>query len=197
MDVKKYPNINRDQICPFLTRGKCRYGAKGENDIGKCNQYHPNQCKEYNLNGTTENGCKKGNECSNWHATYICRLSVNSNICTRINCIFKHHKNCSITNNDNHNNIFLARNQEHRMPSQPQGPRFPMFNNRQPPQHQHQYQHQRQQRQQQQMRYGMPGIQQRQPVYQQQYNSQSPQIPEDRLMHLIRTMIREETNYQY
>ena len=85
MNVKKYPNINKDKICPFLTRGKCRYGAKGENDLGQCNRYHPNQCREYNLNGTTENGCKKGNECMNWHATYICRLSANSNMCNRVN----------------------------------------------------------------------------------------------------------------
>ena len=53
-DVKKFPNMNKDKICTFLTNGKCRFGAKGENQLGKCDKYHPNQCRTYNLNGLTE-----------------------------------------------------------------------------------------------------------------------------------------------
>ena len=192
-DVKRYPNMNRDQICRFLTRGTCRFGANGENELGKCNFFHPNQCKEYNLNGTTETGCKKGNECNSWHATYICRLSINSNHCTRINCIYKHRKNCSTTNNDNEDN-FLA-NDQNRMPRQQhRGPNFQGFNNRQP------YQQQRQQYQQHMSNQWSPVHQQQQqymgnqwpPIQQHQYNSQVQQPQEDRLMHLIREFLRGE-----
>ena len=194
-DVKKYPNINRDKICPFLTRGTCRYGAKGENNLGKCQKYHPNQCKEYNLNGTTEKGCKKGKECSDWHATYICLLSANSNMCTRINCQFKHHKSCTTTkDNDN----FLESNQHYKIPKLYQSLEYLPLINRQPPQHQRQrrhHHHQRYQHQPQKMHLGhswqannkIPHTNQR------QYNKQ-PQVSEDRLIHLIRTVIREETN---
>ena len=201
-DVKRYPNMNRDQICRFHTRGSCRYGANGENELGKCNGYHPIQCKEYNQNGTTENGCKKGNECNNWHATYICRLSANSNICPRVNCIFKHHKNCSTTRNDNDEN-FLANNQQHRMARQHRVPNFPRFNNRQP------HQQQRHQQQQQYMNNQWPPVHQQQynnqqhfqqqqqwpPVHHHQYNNQLPQVSEDRLVHLIQTVLREESTY--
>ena len=200
-DVKKYPNINRDKICPFLTRGTCRYGAKGENSLGKCHKYHPNQCKDYNLNGTTEKGCKNGKECSNWHATYICLLSANSNMCTRINCQFKHHKSCTTTgDNDN----FLENNQHYKTPKLYQSLEYPPLTNRQPPQLQHQLQrrphhhHQRYQHQPQKMHMGhtrqannkIPHTNQR------QYNK-LPQVSEDRLIHLIRTVIREETNNLY
>ena len=200
-DVKRYPNMNRDQMCRFLARGTCRYGANGENELGKCNRYHPNQCKDYNQNGTTENGCKKGNECNNWHATYICRLSINSNVCTRINCIYKHHKNCSTTNNENEYN-FLANNQ-YSMPRQQRGPNYQGFNNRQPYQHQQRQQNQlhmnnqwpsvyQQQQQQQQQHMGN----QWPPAPQHQYSSQVPQAQEDRLMHLIREFLRgERMNY--
>ena len=198
-DVKKYPNINRDKICPFLTRGTCRYGAKGENILGKCHKYHPNQCKEYNLNGTTKKGCKKGKECSNWHATYICLLSANSNMCTRINCQFKHHKSCTTTkDNDN----FLENNQHYKMPKLYQSLEYPLLTNRQPTQHQLRrrphHQHQRYQHQPQTMHMGhtwkakhkIPHTNQR------QYNK-LPQVSEDRLIHLMRTVIREETNNHY
>ena len=30
-DPKKFPNINKDKVCFFLTKGNCKYGAKGEN----------------------------------------------------------------------------------------------------------------------------------------------------------------------
>ena len=132
-DVKKYSNMNKDKICPFLTRGTYPYGAKGENNLGKCRKFHPNQCKDYNLNGTTEKGCKKGKECSNWHATYICLLSANSNMCTRTNCQFKHHKSCTTTiDNDN----FLENNQHYKMPKLYQSLEYPPLINRQPSQHQ-------------------------------------------------------------
>ena len=180
-DVKKYPNINRDKICPFLTRGTCRYGVKGENTLGKCRKYHPNQCKDYNLNGTTEKGCKKGKECSNWHATYICLLSANSNMCTRTNCQFKHHKSCTTTkDNDN----FLENNQHYKMPN---------LRQRRPHHHHQGYRHQPQKTHMGrtwQANNKIPHTNQR------QYNKQ-PQISEDRLIDLIRTVIREETNNLY
>ena len=30
-DPKKFPNINKDKVCFFLTKRNCKYGAKGEN----------------------------------------------------------------------------------------------------------------------------------------------------------------------
>ena len=196
-DVKKYPNINRDKICPFLIRGTCRYGVTGENNLGKCHKYHPNQCKDYNLNGTTDRGCKKGKECSNWHATYICLLSANSYMCTRINCQFKHHKNCTTTrDNDN----FLENNQHRKMPKPYQNP---LPTNRRPLQHQHHrrpYQHHqpRYHQQQQPMNTGRSWhannkIPHTDPL---QYNK-LPQVSEVRLIHLIRKVIQEETINQY
>ena len=92
------------------------------------------------------------------------------------------------------------------MNRQYQGPEFPILNNRQPPsQHQHphpqHYHHQRQQQQQQQpqpqMRRGLPINNQKHPVNQQQYSNQLPQVSEDRLIHLIRTILREETTNHY
>ena len=190
-DVKRYPNKNKDQICRFLTRGSCRYGAKGENDLGKCNRYHPNQCKEFNLYGTTENGCKKGDDCNSWHATYMCRLSSGSNTCPRNNCIYKHHKNCSTTQyKENH----FLNSQQYRVPRQYRhSTSLPNSNNRQS-------YHQRQP-QQNYMNNQWPPIYQRQhqhyannhwsQSYPEQHN-QFPQIPDHKLINLIRTVIREE-----
>ena len=177
-DVKKFPNMNKNKICTFLTKGRCRYGAKGENHLGKCDKYHPNQCKAYNLNGQTENGCKKGLKCSEWHATYLCRSSANSKTCTRPECPFKHHKDCTISRRENFfnnaNNNFTHR--------QYQGPNFPIFNHRQP--------------QQQNQRYNSHFSNQWRQPYQQTLN-QPPQIPQEQLVHMIRTILWEENNHQY
>ena len=175
-DVKKFPNLNKDKICTFLTKGKCRFGAKGENHLGKCDKYHPNQCRAYNLNGQTDNGCKEGLKCNEWHATYICRSSANSKTCSRPECPFKHHANCVVSRND----PFL--NKPNQMPRKYQGPNFPIFNQRQP--HQQQNQH-----------YNNHFSNHRQQPYHQTFN-QPPQIPQDQLVYMIRTIIREENNYQ-
>ena len=53
-----------------------------------------------------EKGCKKGDNCENWHPTYFCHLSINSKKCSRVDCYFKHHKNCKVTYS--HNNDFLV-----------------------------------------------------------------------------------------
>ena len=112
-DPKKFPNLNKNQICHFLTKGKCRYGASGENQLGKCKRYHPEQCRLFNLNGTMEKGCKKGDNCENWHPTYFCHLSINSKKCSRVDCYFKHHKNCKVTYSNN-NDFLEPRNQNGR-----------------------------------------------------------------------------------
>ena len=176
-DVKKFPNLNKDKICTFLTKGKCRFGAKGENHLGKCDKYHPNQCRAYNLNGLTDNGCKKGSKCNEWHATYICRSSANSKICTRPECPFKHHANCVVSRNE----PFL--NKPNQMPRQYQGPNIPIFNHRQP-------------RQQQNQLYNNHFSSYRQQPYQQAFN-QPTQIPQDQLVYMIRTILQENNNYQY
>ena len=185
-DVMRYPNMNKDKICHFLARGSCRYGAKGENELGKCQRYHPSQCKKFNVNGITENGCKEGNECQNWHATYICRLSADKNQCSRPNCRFKHHKNCTTTgNNDDYNiNSFLAYNQQNKIPRQYQGPQPSRYNKNQS-QHQHHYMNRR-----------FAVNRQTGPHHQQWQNRQMPPVPEERLVHLIRAIIQEERNWQ-
>ena len=175
-DVKKFPNMNKGKICTFLTNGKCRFGAKGENHLGKCDKYHPNQCRAYNLNGLTDNGCKKGLKCNEWHATYICRSSANSKTCTRPECPFKHHKNCTVLRND-----YFLNNVNH-TPRQYLGPNFPTFNHRQP-------------RQQENLHYNTHFPNHRQQPYQQTFR-QPPQIPQDQLIYMIRTILR-ENNYQY
>ena len=176
-DVVRYPNMNKDKICRFLTKGRCRYGAKGENEFGKCQRYHPNQCKKYNIGGVTENGCNEGNECHNWHATYICRLSADSNTCTRAYCNYKHHKSCITTwNNNDYNNDFFQYNQQYRIPRQQHwGPQY----NRQ-----RQYKGRR-----------FPVKDQEQTNFRNWHNNQIPPVSEDRLVHLIRTFIREERNH--
>ena len=174
-DVKKFPNMNKDKICTFLTNGKCRFGAKGENQLGKCDKYHPNQCRTYNLNGLTENGCKKGLKCSEWHATYICRSSANSKICSRPECPFKHHKNCTVSNEH-----FL--NNANHIPRQYLGPNIPTFHHRQP--------------RQQNLHYNTHFPNHRQQPYRQILNQPS-QIPQDQLIYMIRTILWEENSYQY
>ena len=176
-DVKKFPNLNKNKICPFLTKGSCRYGAKGENQEGKCHKYHPNQCRAFNSNGTRDNGCKNGNKCSEWHATYICHSSANSKTCNRPECPFKHHKDCTVNRFDN----FLENHNPHMMPRQYQGPDFPILHHRQS-----QHPHQR--------RYG-PQINNRR--QHSQFSRPPPQVPTDHLVHMIRTILREESNYQY
>ncbi|CAL4161381.1 unnamed protein product, partial [Meganyctiphanes norvegica] len=168
---------NKSKICHFLTMRKCRYGAKGENHIGKCEKYHPNQCRAYNLNGLTDNGCKKGLKCSEWHATYMCRSSANSKTCTRPECPFKHHKNCTVSSSEH----FLS-NANH-IPRQYLSPNIPIFNHRQP-------------RQQQNRHYNGHFPNHRQQPYQQTFK-QPPQIPQDQHIYMIRTILREENNYQY
>ena len=183
-DVMRYPNKNKDKICRYLARGVCRYGARGENELGKCQRYHPSQCKKFNENGITENGCKEGNECENWHATYICRLSADKNQCSRPNCRFKHHKNCTTTgNNDDHNiNNFLVNNQQNRMQRQYQRPQPPRYNNIQS---QHHFMNRR-----------FAVNRQTGPHQQQWQNRQMPPVSEERLVHLIRTIIQEQRNWQ-
>ena len=183
-DPKKFPNINKDKICVFLTKGNCRYGAKGENNLGKCNRYHPDQCRNYNLNGTMENGCKKGDKCEKWHPTYFCHLSINSKICHRVDCHFKHHRNCTVAKSDN----FLATKRENMQPHSHSGPKNPMYNkwqhhqpyHSQHPQHQtyHQQYHQR---------YHQMGNNFNQP----RHTNQSPQIPYDQLKQVIQSVILE------
>ena len=131
------------------------------------------------MNGTTKNGCKDGNKCQNWHATYICRQSVDSNLCTRPNCQYKHHRGCTTiesTYKDYSNNDFLVYNQNQRRPRQFQAPQKSTF--RHAPTHQ-------------QPNYWnkMPTT----PPYRQpwQLNQMAP-LSEERLVHLIRTIISEE-----
>ena len=178
-DVKKFPNLNKNKVCPFLTKGICRYGAKGENQAGKCDKYHPNQCRAYNSNSTRDNGCKNGNKCSEWHAIYVCHSSANSKTCNRPECPFKHHRDCTVNKFEN----FLESHNPHLMPRQHQGPDFPILHQRQS---QHQHQHQR--------RHGPPIINHRQHS---QFNRHPPHVPTDHLVHMIRTILREESNYQY
>ena len=183
-DVKKFPNMNKNKICNFLTKGICRYGAKGENQLGQCNKYHPNQCSKYNLHGTRDLGCKNGSRCNEWHATYICRNSANSNSCTRPECPFKHHRGCTVNEHDN----FFVNQSPYTMPRQYQGRGAPTSYHRQP-QHQHQHQHQRW--------YG-PSANQRQPYQSQPYQFHGHQhFPADHLAHMIRTILREENSHQY
>ena len=79
-----------------------------------------------------------------------------------------------MTRNNNEN--FLENKHAHMMPRQ---------YHRQP-----QYQHHH-------MGRNFPIANHRQPPYQQQSINQSPQVPQDHLIHMIRTIIREENNYQY
>ena len=177
-DVKQYPNLNKKKICYFLIKGICHFGARGENQYGKCDKYHPKHCRAYNLNGTMENGCKNGSKCKEWHATYICRSSANNRECTRPECPFKHHKNCHKQLNDNFlehqnypmmprqypvSNLLIASHSQHQ--KQHRHNRFRKNNHRQPPSH-------------------------RQPHYHQS------QAPSDHLVHMIRKIIREENQYQ-
>ena len=182
-DMMRYPNMNKDKICRYLTRGLCRYGARGENELGKCQRYHPSQCKKYNENGITENGCKEGNKCHNWHATYICRLSADKNLCSRPNCRYKHHKNCATTGNSDYDtNNFLAYNQQHNIPRH-QGPQPSRYNKKQS-QHQQHYISRR------------SGVNhQTVPRHRQWQNSQMSPAAEKRLVHLIRTIIQEERSW--
>ena len=196
-DPKNFPNLNKDKLCYFLTKGTCKFGAKGENYLGKCIKYHPDQCREYNLNGTMERGCKKGDKCEKWHPTYFCHLSINSKICNRVDCYFKHHKNCEITKSDN----FLATKKENRRPHSLPGQQHSTFNkwqqNHQPHHQNHQPHHQNHHQQYQ---------QQYQPQYHQQYHqidnnfnqqrptNQSPQIPYEQLKQVIQSVILEMNN---
>lgn len=194
-DVKKFPNMNKNKICSFLTMGKCRYGAKGENQFGKCDKYHPNQCRAYNLNGSSDNGCKNSIKCNEWHATYICRSSANSKTCSRSECPFKHHRNCTMTSNDN----FLENNHHHMMPRQHMGPKFPRFNHHQQQHHSHKFPlvNHRQPFHHQQPFHQQQPFHHQKPFHHQQSPNQSPQVSPDHLLYMIRTMIREENNYQY
>ena len=187
-DPKIYPNLNKDKICYFLTKGHCKYGAKGENHLGKCIKYHPDQCREYNLNGTMEKGCKKGNKCEKWHSTYFCHLSSNSKTCKRVDCYFKHHKNCKVTKSE----YFLDPKKENRRPLLPQGPQYPTYNkwqNHHQPQHQ---QHSRQSHHQY-HQYHQIGNN----FHHQQQAMQTPQIPIpfDQLKQVIQTVIHEMNTY--
>ena len=179
-DPKIYPNLNKDKICYFLTKGKCKYGARGENHLGRCIKYHPDQCREYNLNGTMEKGCKKGNKCEKWHATYFCHLSLNSKTCKRVDCYFKHHKSCTVTKSEN----FLVKEKENRRPLPPQRPQYPLYSK---VQHHHQpHHHHRQQSHQQYHQIGNN--------FHHQHATQTPQIPYGQLKQVIQEVIHEMNN---
>ena len=177
-DPKNFPNLNKDKLCYFLTKGKCKYGAKGENHLGKCIKYHPDQCREYNLNGTMEKGCKKGDKCEKWHPTYFCHLSISSKTCKRVDCYFKHHRNCTVTKCVN----FLD-TKKNRRPLPPLGHQYPMYNKLQ---QQHQPRMHYQQNHQQYHQLGNIN---------QHHATQSPQIPYEQLKQVIQTVISEMNTY--
>ena len=181
-----YPNLNKDKICFFLTKGSCRYGARGENHLGKCKNYHPEQCRNYNLNGTMEKGCHKGEKCDKWHPTYFCYLSINSKTCSRQDCSFKHHRNCIVTSSEN--NFLVHRNQNKRNLHQDQQ-RWTHFNHRQQPRQQ--YYQQNHQNHQQFQEIGNSFHPHRLP------NNQFPQMPYNHLKQMIQSVILEmNTNLQ-
>ena len=178
-DEKEYPNLNKKKICHFLIKGICRFGARGENQYGKCDKYHPIHCRAYNLNGTMENGCKNGNKCKEWHATYICRSSANSRNCTRPACPFKHHKDCYKQSNDSNN--FLVHQNHPMMPRQHPISNIPITSHSQHQQHRH---HRFKKN-----NYSQP------PYHRQPYYHRS-HAPQEHLVHMIRKIIREENQYQ-
>ena len=187
-DPKTCPNLNKDKICYFLTKGKCKFGAKGENHLGKCVKYHPDQCREYNLNGTMDKGCKKGNKCDKWHPTYFCYLSIDSKTCKRVDCYFKHHKNCTVTKSEN----FLRVEKENRRPPVPHGRQYPSYNkwqqHHQTNQHQYWQSHQHQSEQyHQHHQVGNHFNHQQNPV-------QPAQIPHHQLKQVIQTVLQEMSN---
>ena len=185
-DPRKFPNLNKDKLCYFLTKGTCKYGAKGENHLGRCVKYHPDQCREYNMNGTMERGCQKGDKCEKWHPTYFCHVSIDSKVCKRVDCYFKHHRNCTLTKSDNNNN-FLDTKNENRRPFPPLTQQYPVYNRWQQ-QQQHRPQTHYQQNHQQYHQRGKALNQQHQAI-------QSPQIPYDQLKQVIQTVILEMNTY--
>ena len=126
-----------------------------------------------------ENGCKNGNKCKEWHATYICRSSANSRNCTRPACPFKHHKDCYKQSNDNNN--FLEHQNYPMMPRQHPISNIPITSHSQHQQHRH---HRFKKN-----NYSQP------PYHRQPYYHRS-HAPQEHLVHMIRKIIREENQYQ-
>ena len=125
-----------------------------------------------------ENGCKNGNKCKKWHATYICHSSANSRNCTRPECPFKHHQNCYKQSN----NHFLEHQNYSMMPRQYPVSNIPITSHSQ---HQQHHRHHR-----------VKKNNYSQPPYHRQPHYHRSQAPPEHLVHMIRKIIREENQYQ-
>ena len=83
------------EICPYLIKGICRYGAWGLNG-GHCRSFHPEPCEKFLNYGTvTPYGCDKGSRCKYYHLPFFCKNSIKFLWCTVENCRELHHSRCS------------------------------------------------------------------------------------------------------
>ena len=77
-----------DNICPFYTKGTCRYGISGR----QCPKNHPKACQKLLQNGTRyPNGCSLGSSCDKFHPL-MCISSLRTRTCYNMDCKRAHVK---------------------------------------------------------------------------------------------------------
>lgn len=79
-------------ICRFYSKNICKHGISGKGIPGEqCKFSHPKRCAKFTTHGTFRGGCKKGNQCKDFHPL-MCRDSLKAKKCTNMQCKFTHIK---------------------------------------------------------------------------------------------------------
>lgn len=81
-------NENKELICTFYKKGKCKHGIKGNG----CKYKHPKACPKLMKHGNKNpKGCNAGTKCPDFHPR-MCSSSIRTNQCFNDNCTFVHVK---------------------------------------------------------------------------------------------------------
>ena len=86
-------------ICKFFLSKKCKHGIKGAH----CKFKHPSICKKLLTYGTSEKGCSKWENCSEFHQK-MCFSSLKKNECYVANCRYYHVKGTKRIKSEDKNN---------------------------------------------------------------------------------------------
>ena len=84
------------EICPYLKKGICKYGAWGLQDGRRCPNFHPVPCEKFlDYGAVLPKGCNKGASCRYYHLPFFCKNSIKYLWCDVENCSDFHHTFCS------------------------------------------------------------------------------------------------------
>ena len=122
MPKAKNDSTTNVKACDAHSRGKCRFGYKGEKGVEKCPNFHQKVCSRHltllNPNGT---GCNLSQKVCNYLHIRICKFSVIGKKCEDRSCIYRHTEGL-YTHGSKKINPNKTPSQTQQTRTQPQGP---------------------------------------------------------------------------